>query len=49
MNGMPHGGQSIKTNNFKGHFCIHFKNSRTHAGNRLDKSHQAAVKKAAGL
>lgn len=49
MNGMPHGGMSIKNNNFKGHFCIHFKGSRTHSGNRSDKSHQAAVKKAAGL
>lgn len=49
MNGMPHGGESITTNNFKGQFCIHFKNSRTHSGNRLDSSHQKAVKKAAGL
>ena len=49
MNGMPHGGQSITNNNFKGHFCIHFKNSRTHSGSRLDASHQSAVKKAAGL
>lgn len=49
MNGMPHGGEAIKNNGFKGHFCIHFKGSRTHAGNRSDKSHQAAVKKAAGL
>lgn len=49
MNGMPHGGESIKNNNFTGHFCIHFKNSRTHSGNRLDSSHQKAVKKAAGL
>lgn len=49
MNGMPHGGSSIKNNNFNGHFCIHFKNSRTHSGNRLDPGHQGAVKKAAGL
>lgn len=49
MNGMPHGGQSIKTNGFKGQFCIHFKNSRTHSGNRWDTRHQNAVKKAAGL
>ncbi len=48
MNGMPHGGEAIKNNGFKGHFCIHFKGSKTHAGNRVDKSHQAAVKKAAG-
>ncbi|MGE5677429.1 MAG: hypothetical protein ACM3ZR_05160, partial [Pseudomonadota bacterium] len=49
MNGMPHGGESIKNNNFKGQFCIHFKNSRTHSGNRLDSGHQSAVKRAAGL
>ncbi len=49
MNGMPHGGESIGNNNFKGHFCIHFKNSRTHSGSRLDSRHQKAVKKAAGL
>lgn len=49
MNGMPHGGSSIKSNNFSGHFCIHFKNSRTHSGSRLDPGHQNAVKKAAGL
>lgn len=48
MNGMPHGGKSIKGNNFSGHFCIHFKNSRTHSGSRLDPSHQKAVKIAAG-
>jgi len=49
MNGMPHGGQSIKDNKFNGHFCIHFKNSRTHSGSRLDPGHQKAVKIAAGL
>lgn len=46
MNGMPHGTGSIKDNNFDGHHCIHFLNSRTHTGNRLDAAHQAAVQKA---
>ena len=46
MNGMPHGTQSITDNNFAGHHCIHFLNSRTHTGNRLDSAHQNAVKKA---
>lgn len=46
MNGMPHGSGSIKDNNFDGHHCIHFLNSRTHTGNRLDAAHQAAVQKA---
>ncbi len=49
QNGMPHGGQSIYDNNFPGHFCIHFLNSRTHGTNRVDENHQAMVKKAAGL
>ncbi|MDD4503830.1 MAG: LysM peptidoglycan-binding domain-containing protein, partial [Clostridiaceae bacterium] len=49
MNGMPHGGESIGNNGMKGHFCIHFKNSRTHSGSRVDPGHQKAVKKAAGM
>ncbi len=46
MNGMPHGTGSITTNNFDGHHCIHFLNSRTHTGNRWDTQHQAMVQKA---
>lgn len=49
QNGMPHGGQSIYDNDFPGHFCIHFLNSRTHGTDRVDENHQAMVKKAAGL
>lgn len=50
MNGMPHGGQSIKTNNFRGHFCIHFKGSTTHKDRtKPDAKHQTMVKKAAGI
>lgn len=47
MNGMPHGGQDIANNNFEGQFCIHFLNSRTHATNRVDEAHRAAVRRAA--
>jgi len=47
INGMPHGGQDIYDNNFDGQFCIHFLNSRTHATNRVDEAHQAAVHRAA--
>ena len=43
MNGMPHGGGSITSNNFKGHHCIHFTNSRTHGSNRVCQLHQAAI------
>lgn len=46
MNGMPHGGSSIKNNNFDGHHCIHFTNSRTHGSNKVCPNHQAAIRKA---
>lgn len=45
MNGMPHGTSTI-SNNFDGHFCIHFYNSRTHETNRVDEAHQNAVARA---
>lgn len=48
MNGMPHGSGSISDNNFDGHICIHFLNSRTHGSDKVDPDHQAAVAKAAG-
>ena len=47
MNAMPHGSGSITTNNFNGHHCIHFTNSRTHGSNSVCSLHQAAIKKAA--
>ncbi|NLY30321.1 MAG: LysM peptidoglycan-binding domain-containing protein [Firmicutes bacterium] len=46
MNGMPHGSSSIGNNNFPGHFCIHFYDSRLHSGDRLDPEHQRAVMQA---
>lgn len=46
MNCMPHGGGSIKNNNFNGHHCIHFTNSRGHSSNKVCSLHQAAIKKA---
>lgn len=49
MNGMPHGGSSIKDNNFDGHHCIHFTNSRTHCSDKVCPKHQAAIKKAAQM
>lgn len=47
MNCMPHGEGSIKNNDFDGHFCIHFTNSRTHGSNKMCSLHQAAIRKAA--
>ena len=46
MNCMPHGSGSITTNDFDGHHCIHFTNSRTHGTNSVCPLHQAAIKKA---
>ncbi len=49
MNGMPHSIQTIFNNNFNGHFCIHFLNSRTHNTNSVCPNHQAMVRRAAGM
>lgn len=46
MNCMPHGSGSIKDNDFNGHHCIHFTNSRTHGTNKVCSLHQNAIKKA---
>lgn len=47
MNGMPHGAGAIAGNNFAGHFCIHFLDSKTHSG-QVDLAHQLMVWKSAG-
>jgi len=46
INGMPHGDQNNKNNNFEGHFCLHTTNSRTHSSDKVDSAHQRCVKKA---
>lgn len=46
INGMPHGAQISKTNDYDGQFCLHTTNSRTHGTDRVDKSHQDHVKDA---
>ena len=46
IHGMPHGGSNL-SNNFPGHHCCHFLNSRTHGSNKVDKNHQKMVAKAA--
>lgn len=47
MNGMPHGGGSIRGNNFIGHSCIHFRDSKTHGTRKINLAHQIMVWKAA--
>lgn len=49
MNGMPHGGESVRGNGFSGHFCIHFAGSKLHATGKVDPEHQSCVREAAGL
>ena len=46
MNGMPHGTQTIRGNNFDGHFCIHFYGSKTHGSGKVDAMHQNCVAEA---
>lgn len=48
MHGMPHGGDGIPDNGFRGHFCIHFLGSSTHRSGQVDPAHQLMVHKAAG-
>ena len=47
MNGMPHGSDGLSGNDFDGHHCIHFTNSRTHSSNKVDADHQKMIAKAA--
>lgn len=47
MHGMPHGAGAL-TNNFPGHFCIHFNGSTTHRRDEMDLSHKLMILKSAG-
>lgn len=46
MNGMPHGGKTIRGNDFRGQFCIHFLGSRVHSSGKVDSAHQSMVQEA---
>ncbi len=48
MNGMPHGLGNIVGNDFNGHFCLHFKGSKTHCSSKVDTAHQLMIWKSAG-
>lgn len=46
MYGVPHNypdGDTIANNDYKGQFCVHFTNSRTHTSNRVDPTHTEAI------
>lgn len=49
MAGMPHGQGAIRGNRFNGHFCLHFRDSKTHGSSKTDLAHQMMVWKAAGI
>ena len=47
IHGMPHGGGAIPGTGISGHFCLHFKGSSVHNGNRsYNNEMQAAVQAA---
>ena len=43
---VPHGEQTITTNNFNGQFCLHFYGSKTHGTDKVDSDHQSCVAQA---
>ena len=44
INTMPQDNQTIKDNNFPGHFCLHLPGSKTHGTDSVNVNHQAAIK-----
>lgn len=48
MNGMPHGSGAIRGNDFRGHFCIHFRDSKVRQSGKENLAHQMMVWKSAG-
>ena len=42
LSGFPH-GESKGENGLNGHLCLHFKNSKTHGNNHIDKTHQKNI------
>ena len=43
LSGYPHGYSKTTSNKTNGHFCLHFKNSKTHVTNKIDSKHQKCV------
>ena len=48
INGQPHGAYDIHDNNFPGHFCLHFNNSKLHNNGSLDPEHQENIRNLSG-
>ncbi len=47
INGMPHGGEAIFNNDFKGQICCHFLGSKIHQDGEVDPDHLAMIQRAA--
>ncbi len=47
INGMPHGGEAIFDNGFKGQICCHFLGSKIHKNGGVDETHHAMIMRAA--
>ena len=45
INGMPHGAEISRSNNFDGQFCLHFYGSKTHGSGDSNSAHQANVRR----
>ena len=43
LNSMPHGKDFIKSNNYKGQFCLHTTGSKTHGSRCVNSNHQAKI------
>ena len=43
INTMPHGSQTIESNNYDGQFCLHMVGSKTHGSDCVNEVHQAAI------
>lgn len=46
MNTMPHGDETIYDNGYDGQCCLHMVNSRTHGSDKVNESHQEAIRDA---
>jgi LysM repeat protein len=49
INGMPHGGEAIFDNGFKGQICCHFLGSKIHKNGGVDETHHAMIMRAANV
>lgn len=45
INGMPHGSEISRSNNFDGQFCLHLRGSKTHGSGDSNSAHQANIRR----